>query len=570
MNRFAGIAAAAAFSLAACGGGGSSSVPSTSKPANTGVGQLAFSIVIPLQTPASAARRKPAYVSPATQSVSFQVGSSTPQVVTLTLGSATCPLTGGGYTCTADANVAAGANQTLTIKTFASTDGSGAVLSQNTIMVTVVAGQTNPVTVSLNGVAASLALALTPSSSVTRCTPSAVTVTWSAKDASGDTIVGPGTIVAANGTPVAPALTASDPVRFTVGAPAGNTWNVAYTGAGGGPSVTLSATNPGVITGTAQLTVNPGSLLFALANTGMAVNVYAPPYTGAPTAVTNGVNLPAQVLVNSSCTLFVANYGNGGADTVTAYAPPYTGAPIATISTTDARDLAISATGNLFIMSATPTSTVTEYAPPYTGSPIATITLNTAGGPSLSPLNIGLDSAADLFLVSDINSANFVSMYSPPYTGAATFITAGTPQRIAVQSGTNDLFVTNDDNPQTAYAPPYTGGPFATIQPGANLDSAGLALDAAGDLFVAFSGSGSVVEYAPPYTGGAAATITGLSTPTNVAVDQATGNLFVANVSPPSNFGAFVRVTAYAPPYTAAPFLTLNTVGRDGALAVSP
>jgi len=554
--------------LTACGGGGGSSVPSAPKPASTGVGVLAFSIVVPVKPAPSSARRKPAYVSPATQSVSFQVGASTPQIVTLALGSATCPLMTLGYTCTADAQVAAGPSQSLTIKTFASTDGSGAVLSQNTIVISVVAGQTNPVTVSLNGVAASLALAVLAPASVTKCTPSSVTATWSAMDAAGDTIVGPGTIVASDGTPVSPTLTVSDPVRFTVGAPNGNSWNVAYNGAGGVSPVTLTASNPLVTSGSAPVAVNAGSLLFTTA--AAAVHVVPPPYTGAPTAIANGINGPVQVLVNSSCTLFVANSAGGGPGSVTLYAPPYTGAPIATVPGANVLDVALSSSGNLFVLNGPPTNTVTEFGAPYTGSPLATVDLSPVGSNFGNPLNISADSANDFFIVSDLNSATLVRAYSPPYA-AATFVPANTPEQTVEQAVTNNLFVTSNGSLQLEYAPPYTGSPSATINPGTNVGGGGLALDPAGDFFVAYYGSSKIAEYQPPYTGGPAVTISvGLDGPATLALDPATGNLFASNLPPPSNLVLPKTVTVYAPPYTSAPFATVNIPGSNGALAVSP
>ncbi|HEY0869409.1 MAG TPA: hypothetical protein VGD55_03340, partial [Acidothermaceae bacterium] len=384
MNRsLSAVLIAAAVALTACGGGGSSNsaaqVPKSAP--SGGVGVLAFSIVVPAKPSTSSQRRKPAYVSPATQSVSFAVGASTPQVVTLSLGSAACPLTSGGYICTADANVPAGANQSLSIKTYASTDGSGPVLSQNTVLVTVVAAQTNPVTVSLNGVAASLALSVPGPPVITKCSPASFIAIWSAKDAAGYQIVGPGTIVASDGTPVAPMLTTSDPARFTVGAPSGNVWTVTYTGAGGGASVTLTASNPNVTPATSQQTLNAGSRLFYTTGTN-SVSMLPPPYTGTATTITNGVIGPTGVLVDSSCNLFVANYGGGGTDTVTEYAPPYSGAPSATIATTDAFGLAMSAAGDLFVLSISPTSTLSEYAPPYTGAAIATIAFGSPSGPA--------------------------------------------------------------------------------------------------------------------------------------------------------------------------------------------
>jgi len=562
MRSFAVLAAA--LLLAACGGGGAA-VSTPPKSSGHGTGVLAFSIVIPVKPAPSAARRKPAYVSAATQSVSFAVGASTPQVVTLALGSPSCPLGQLGYTCTADASVAAGANQSLTIKTFASTDGSGPVLSQNTVVITVVAGQTNPVTVSLNGVAASLALAV--SGPVSKCTPSSVTVTWSALDASGYTIIGPGTIVAPDGTAVAPTLAVSDAIRFTVGAPAGNSWNVAYNGAGGTSPVTLTASNPGVTAGTAPLTLNAGSLLFmTAANT---VRFVAPPYSARFSVISNGVFTPVEVAVDPSCTLYVANFGDGGADNVTTYVPPYTGAPVATIPATNVTDMALSSTGNLFVLNGDPTDTVTEFAPPYTGAPIATVNLAPVGTNFGTPVQISADSANDFFVVSSFYMANFVRAYSPPYS-TFTLVQGNTnPQRTLEQAGTNNLFITSYTNAQLEYAPPYTGGPIATISPGESIGGGGLALDAAGDFFVAYSGTSQIAEYQPPYIAPAVTITSGVNNPVILALDPATGNLFASNVPPFQQVPQPKTVTVYAPPYTSAPFATQNITG-NGALAISP
>jgi hypothetical protein len=531
-----------AFAVSACGGGGGTSAPVPAQPKTTsGVGRVAFSIIIPAQT-AAAAHRKPAYVSPSTQSVSFAVGSATPQVVAIVPGSANCPSNGnGGYTCTADANVTAGANQSLTVKTYASTDGTGAVLSQNTITVTVVAAQTNPVTVTLNGVAASLALTVSPSGSVTRCTPSTLTATWSALDAQGNTIVGPGTITNAAGTTVAPTLTSSDTTHFTIGTASGNTWPVTYNGAGGGLTgpITLSATFTGVTTGTAPVAIAAGSLLFS--RDGNAIGVFAPPYTGAATVITNGISGPTAVRVNSSCTLFVANYGGGN---VTAYVPPYTGAPVATITASTPVDLALTGASNLWVLNTSPNSAA-EYAPPYTGAAVATFPITSAS--PTPPTAIAVDSSNDVFVVDQVFSAGYVFEYSPPYSSAPTTVNAMYVENAIVSPSNNDLFITTVGDYVGVLPPPYSTE-SANIAPVNNSGAAGLALDAQNDLFVAYESSSTVVEYAPPYTGGAAATITsGVSFPQNVAVDPATGNLFVANS------GRAPTITVLAPPYTGAP-----------------
>jgi hypothetical protein len=548
-----------AVALSACGGGGSTSAPLPAQPKTTSsVGQVAFSIVIPAQTPA-AVHRKPAYVSPATQSVSFQVGTATPQVVAIVPGSANCPANGnGGYTCTADASVAAGANQTLTIKTYATTNGTGSVLSQNTITVTIVAAQTNPVTVSLNGVAASLALTVTPSASVSRCVPSTLTATWNALDASGITIIGPGTITNAAGTTVTPTLTTSDTTHFTVGTASGNTWPVSYNGFGGTGPMTLSATFTAVTTGSAPVAINAGSLLFT--KDGGSVDVFAPPYTGAGTAITNGVYTPVALRVNSSCTLFVADYDLGE---VTAYAPPYTGAPIATITATNPEDLALTAAGNLWVLSSTTASSASEYAPPYTGAAIATFAITGANGPP-TPYFISVDTSNDVFITQQSNGYGSVAEYAPPYTGGPTYPNLMYAERAIVSPANNDLFVTTVGDYTGVLPPPYTSE-AANIAPGTNAGANGLALDAQGNLFVAYGTSNTVGEYAPPYTGGAAAVIfSGVDTPQNIAIDPATGNLFVAND------GRTPNVTVYVPPYTGAPTATVGVTGTNGALAISP
>jgi hypothetical protein len=560
MRRRVGAIAMCSLALSACGGGGSASAPVPSQPKTaSGVGQVAFSIVIPAQTPASA-HRKPAYVSPATQSVSFQVGNGTTQVVAIVPGSANCPAgPNGGYICTADASVAAGANQLLTIKTYATTNGTGAVLSQNTVTVTIVAAQTNPVTVSLNGVAASLALAVTPSASVSRCTPSTLTATWSALDAAGDPIVGPGTITNAAGAAVTPTLTTSDATHFTIGTPSGNTWPVSYSGAGGTGPMTLSASFTGVTTGTAPVAINAGSLLFT--KDGGFIDVFAPPYTGAGTAITNGVYTPVAVRVNSSCTVFVANYDLG---TVTAYAPPYTGAPIATITAPNAEDLALTASGNLWVLSTTPTNTASEYAPPYTGAAIASFTIPFGQQGAVDPEFIAVDTTDDVFIVEQLGGSGVVAQFSVPYSNGPNYLNPMDVTRAITSPTNNDLFVTTYSDTSQVLPPPYTNA-SANIAPGANAGSGGLALDAQGNLFIAYASSNTVGEYAPPYTGGAAAIISsGVNTPLNVAIDPATGNLFVVNDS------RAPTVTVYAPPYTGAPTATVGVTGANGAIAISP
>ena len=115
--------------------------------------------------------------------------------------------------------------------------------------------QTNSVPVTLNGVVSTLVLTLTPSA-VTAGTAQAVTATLGGKDASGNTIIGPGSFVDATGAALTPSLQSSDTTNFAVGSQNGDSWAVAYNGAAvAAPTITLIA---GALTNaTQQITVNP-------------------------------------------------------------------------------------------------------------------------------------------------------------------------------------------------------------------------------------------------------------------------------------------------------------------------
>jgi outer membrane protein assembly factor BamB len=250
------VLALAALATACSGGGGSNSILPRS-PASPGEGEGLFTIHIPAKTNSSIAKR-PAYVSPSTQSVSFQVAPNPAQVVPLVLGSSSCPLASGYYSCTANFDAPIG-SETMVIETFASTNGTGPVLSMNSIPITITAGTVNQVNVVLNGVVSTMTLALSPTF-VTLGTPSDVTAAWEGLDASGNTIIGPGSLVNGNGVPVTPSLSSSSlNFKLTVQPTASpGAWTVAYDGAAASPpTFTLSAT--GYSSVTAQLSISSTS-----------------------------------------------------------------------------------------------------------------------------------------------------------------------------------------------------------------------------------------------------------------------------------------------------------------------
>ena len=203
-------------------------------------------------------------------------------------------------------------------------------------------------------------------------------------------------------------------------------------------------------------------------------------------------------------------------------------------------------------------SSVTLYVAGQT-TPLATIQNGVT-----NPQTLVFDSAGDLFVA---NQTGTVSEYVPPYNQGPAAVAGGLnhPQALAVDARGN-LFVANGNGSNTVnvYAPPYTGGPAATIASNVN-DPVGLALDAAADLFVVNAAANTVAEYAPPYTGPPTIISRGLNTPNSLALD-ARGNLFVANLNSTPN-----SVIEYAPPFSDAsvPVATItNGVNEQGSIAL--
>src|ERR1035438_5273444 len=193
MLRHSVLSLALLVTLSACGGGGSgSALPRVSQtPLRTGTSQsITLTIKIPAApSSASAHIRRPLYVSTATQSAAIAVNGGTPLVVNLAPRSSNCvAATRGGRNCHATISAPAGSD-TFSETLYASTNGTGSALSQNTTTATIVAGTTNVVTLALDGVVAALTLTLgnaTPTIGQT----STIALTVNAQDAAGATIIG--------------------------------------------------------------------------------------------------------------------------------------------------------------------------------------------------------------------------------------------------------------------------------------------------------------------------------------------------------------------------------------------
>ena len=263
--------------LTGCAGGGSS--PSAAVPAPaSGNGPLATAqivIKIPPKSSSSSSPRKPAYVSPATQSITVQVDSGAPAVQNLSPGSPNCTSAGANYplNCAVPVSASVGSH-TVSFITYDQSNAAGNSLSANSIPVTFVAGQTPTIPVILAGVpasfyvlplpgAGSISGSLTAGFSFFSALPQSILIT--ALDAGGNFIVGPG----------APAMV------------------VSVTGASAGSGIAVSSANSS----------NPNQ--FALSATGIGSATLA--ISATPTSSLAGSALTANVpLTSSSLTTTIA------------------------------------------------------------------------------------------------------------------------------------------------------------------------------------------------------------------------------------------------------------------------
>ena len=172
-------AAAMAAALSACGGGGGSGTSLTPPTGgNTGGATVPVAFATNWNTGSiSSGTKKPDYVPPTARSVSVAVNGGTPQYLNAPASSITI-----------DAPVG---TDTFAFQTYDAQNGQGNVLSRATVSQSIVAGTANTVTAVLNGVVASVALSLS-NASPNAGVPATVNVNVAARDADGNTIVGPG------------------------------------------------------------------------------------------------------------------------------------------------------------------------------------------------------------------------------------------------------------------------------------------------------------------------------------------------------------------------------------------
>jgi hypothetical protein len=273
LNR--ALLAIATLLLAACGSG-SSSIPGAGS--THGMSTAVFVIAVP--GPSTSARRRPAYISPSTQSLTIAINSGTPVVVNTTPGSGNCTsAAGGGLTCTVNVNAPVGTD-TFTVVLYSGTNASGTQLGSGRGTATIGSGPTN-VAITLDAYVASVVITI-PTPMPYQGSPSSVPVIITAKDATGATIVPPGDYIPAI------QLTDSDTSGHTSLSTASvqginSSVTLNYDGSSTITSVTISAVKSGSITSVTPAVFTPQGISNGQGGVGV-ITVGGTTYAEVPTA----------------------------------------------------------------------------------------------------------------------------------------------------------------------------------------------------------------------------------------------------------------------------------------------
>jgi streptogramin lyase len=245
-----------ALLAAGCGGGGGSSAtpPVSQSQPDRGTASVVFTMKWNDTT--QAAKRSPRYVPATALSVAVAVNGGVPQYLN-------APLT----TIVIDAPVG---TDTFTFTTFDQPSGQGNALSRASVTKAVLLGSANTVTAVLDGIVVSVTISLSnpsPNAGV----PATVNVNVAARDADGNTIVGPGNYsipvhLAINDSTNSGTLSLSTNNLTSPATTATLTYNGGTLNSGlpGGPTATVVASGTGISTVSAAFTPTPTFYQFSI------------------------------------------------------------------------------------------------------------------------------------------------------------------------------------------------------------------------------------------------------------------------------------------------------------------
>jgi hypothetical protein len=549
--------------LAACSGGGGSAgqqppvIAATSK----SKGVVAVSIKIPARSAAASSRRRPQYVSVSTESLALTISQSgTPvlqEAVSLTPSNPNCTASAGATTCALTFPLAPG-SYLGTVSTY---DGAvvaggatGHLLSQGqSLAVTVVGGQTNDLTLTLDGVPASISIVPAAGSTITGTQGTGFSVPSSAQsllvnalDADGNTIVGPGTptftaqvspstgytltqptIGAPNEIALAASGSAAAATITVTAAPANAGFSCSSSGivcvasAGVSPHLhtlylagpsglwtytspddatwTLASTNTTTFGLPESIALAPnGSLIVADAGQYMAqvpilpeLEIFTPPYTAAPVRNTH-VSFPYLTAMTSSGTLLVADSQN-----LDALSAPYTATPTSASAAGNIEGIQADASANAIV--ALPYSAVSYSPPAYSQS--TTISSSIGGYSALS--------AAGSFVIADLFGTYQLAVYAPPLASSSPVLIplSGQPDGHVSFDSNGNVWVALNTGHLQKFPAPFTAGESPTVDLNLSATPNALGCDSSGDVlyfaqsvkFYNSSGANTVTVTPPSY-----------------------------------------------------------------------
>lgn len=212
---------AVASLLCACGGSHARVLPAPAPTAKTPAAGANVALVVKIPAhKTGAASRKPAYISASTQSIGFSyVPFNAPppaaQSANVTPGSPGCSSDASGNTTCTLSFAAAPGQVTFFVTAYDGANGSGNVLGVATSGTTIVAGQENQLSVTLDGVPARFSVSL-QQSSVPAGVPADIPAAISAYDSGGNLIVNSPLLSDAYGNPLDATLSTDDSTEFEI------------------------------------------------------------------------------------------------------------------------------------------------------------------------------------------------------------------------------------------------------------------------------------------------------------------------------------------------------------------
>ena len=348
------------FAIAGCGGAGTSSLPPAAAPtsavasppsAGTPVGTARISLSFGLGTTSStAARQTRSYVSPKTKSVGVYVTSvngtapvpAIPAIVAdVGSGATNCTTSGSTITCNLAVSLPTG-SVVLNVRTFPTAAAQGPPLSIGSVGVSILANQAVDAPIVFSPVVA-VAITSLSSTSIPGNQPGTVTLSVSAKDYAGDTIVGTDPYyrpIVISTSDTSGHVTAAPALPASITAP-GQSITLNYDGKGAAsffaytsavaPDTVVNGVPP--VGGTLTFVQN-GEYVYVSSQIANSITAYAAGPAGAntPVRVIAGANTtlaqPVAIAVDKNGALYVVNYQRD----VTVFAPGANGnvAPVFT------------------------------------------------------------------------------------------------------------------------------------------------------------------------------------------------------------------------------------------------